>query len=191
MSNKIKYGLSNVYYAVATIGTNGAATYTTPVAWPGAVNLSLDPEGSSEPFYADNIVYYVSTANSGYTGTFESALVPDSFRKDVLGEIEDAQGVFLEDADASTVHFALLFQFEGDANETRHVLYNCTATRSAVSSETKQEAITPVTESIDLTAGMVYNTVFSTNVVKARNDDKTSASYSTWFTTVYQGTANA
>lgn len=191
MSNKIKYGLSNVYYAVATIASNGSATYSAPVAIPGAVNLSLDPEGASDPFYADNIVYFMSSANSGYTGTLEVALLPDSFRKDVLGEIEDGQGVFLEDADAITKHFALLFQFEGDANKTRHVLYNCTATRSAVSSETKQESITPVTDSIDIVAGMVYNSTFSTNLVKARNDDTTSTSYSTWFTTVYQGTANA
>lgn len=188
--NKIKYGLSNVHYAIATIADNGSATYDTPVAWPGAVNLILDPEGSSEPFYADNIVYFMSTANSGYTGSFESALIPDSFRTDVLGEIKDKQGVFLENADALTKHFALLFQFEGDETQTRHVLYNCTASRAAAGSETKQDTITPVTETIDLTAGMVYNPTFSANIVKARNADKTSASYGTWFETVYQGTAN-
>lgn len=191
MANKIKFGLSNVHYAIATIADDGSATYGNPVAWPGAVTLTLDPEGSSEPFYADNIVYFMSTANSGYTGSFESALIPDSFRTDVLGEIEDGQGVFLENADALTKHFALLFQFEGDETQTRHVLYNCTASRAAAGSETKQDTITPVTETIDLTAGMVYNPTFSANIVKARNADKASTSYGTWFTTVYQGTAKS
>lgn len=189
MPNKIKYGLSNVHYAVATIGNNGAATYSTPVAWPGAVNLSLDPEGSSDPFYADNIVYFISAANSGYSGTFESAMIPDSFREDVLGEIEDAQGVYFENADAITKHFALLFEFEGDVNKTKHVLYNCTATRSAVASETKEASIAPVTETIDITAATVYNATLGANVVKARNADTSSSSFATWYTTVYQGTA--
>lgn len=189
MPNKIKYGLSNVHYAVATIGDNGAATYSAPVAWPGAVNLSLDPEGSSDPFYADNIVYFISAANSGYSGTFESAMIPDSFREDVLGEIEDAQHVYFENADAITKHFALLFEFEGDVNKTKHVLYNCTATRSAVASDTKEASIAPVTETIDITAATVYNATLGANVVKSRNAVTSSSSFATWYTTVYQGAA--
>ena len=58
MANKIKYGLRSVYYAKATPATNGSLTYATPVAIPGAVNLSMEPQGETSPFYADNIVYY-------------------------------------------------------------------------------------------------------------------------------------
>ena len=90
MANKVKYGLSNVYYAKATIDpSTGAATYDTPVAIKGAVNLSLDPQGELSPFYADNIKYYTVNNNSGYEGDLEIALIPDSFRKDILGEVED------------------------------------------------------------------------------------------------------
>ena len=53
--NKIKFGIKGCYYAVATIAANNSATYGTPVALPGAVNLSLSPQGETNSFYADNI----------------------------------------------------------------------------------------------------------------------------------------
>ena len=80
MANKIKYGIRSVYYAVATEGTGGALTYATPVALPGAVNLTLSQEGEQNTFYADDVAYFTSNSNNGYSGTLEVALIPDSFR---------------------------------------------------------------------------------------------------------------
>lgn len=184
MANKVKYGLKNVYYAVATVAADNSATYGTPVAWKGAVNLSLDAQGDTTKFRADNIDYWIGQSNNGYEGDFESALIPDSFKKDVLGYIEDTNGVLVENAEAPTVYFALMFQFEGDANATRHVMYKCSATRPSVSGATTEETIEPQTETLTLTAGSVYNSTLGKEIVKS-SAKEADTPYATWFDAVY------
>lgn len=190
MANKVKYGLKNVHYAVATVDPiTNTATYGTPVRWPGAVSLSLDAEGSTTKFRADNIDYWVGQSNNGYSGDFESALIPDAFRTAVLGDIVDSNGVYLEDAGAKTVPFALMFQFEGDQNATRHVLYNCTATRPSVAGDTTEEEVEPQTETLTLTAVSIHNASLDKDLVKGRVGADNAAVYNTWFDAVYQPTA--
>lgn len=192
MANKIKYGLKNVYYAVATIATDGTATYATPVALPGAVSLSMEPQGEPTPFYADNIVYYVGNANNGYQGDLELAKIPDTFKKSVLGYIEDSKHVLVENMNAEAVHFALLFQFEGDVKATKHIMYNCTATRPAAAGNTKEDTVTPQTETITVTATSIYNASLQKDIVKAETNETTdSTTYSNWTSTVYSPTVSA
>lgn len=184
--NKIKFGLKNVYYAIATIAADGSATYDTPVKFPGAVSLSLDPQGENTPFYADNIVYYVGSSNTGYEGDLEMARIVDSFREDVLGETADTKNVLVERVDASVVHFALLFQFEGDQKAVKHVLYNCTATRPTIGSATKEDTVEPETETVTITATSIYSETLQSDIVKARsNKDTDETTYDAWFNTVY------
>lgn len=192
MANKIKYGLKNVYYAVATIANDGSATYDTPVAIPGAVSLSLEPQGENTPFYADNIAYWIGVANNGYEGDLEIARVPDSFKTDVLGYKTSGNGLYVEDANAGAIHFALLFQFEGDVKATRHVMYNCTATRAAASGNTKGENVEPQTETLTIKATTVYVSALNTDVVKSEtNESTTDTIYNGWFTAVTLPTAAA
>lgn len=191
--NKIKYGLCNCYYAIATIDAEtGEATYGTPVALPGAVNLSMEPQGENSPFYADNIVYWVTSANQGYEGDLEIAIIPESFKTAVLGYLTDGKGVLFENAEANAVHFAFLFQFEGDQKATRHVLYNCTVTRPTQAGATKTDTTEPQTETLTLTATTIKNAILNKNVVKAESAaDTDSTTYEGWFSAVYQGTAVA
>lgn len=189
MPNKVKYGLKNVYYAKATVDVStNTATYGTPKRWAGAVELSLDAEGETTKFRADNVDYWVGISNNGYSGDFESALIPDSFKTDILGYITDGNGILVEDAGAPTQPFALLFQFEGDANATRHVLYNCTATRPSVTGSTTDEEIEPQTETLELNAVAIHNSTLDKDIIKSSCKVGDTA-YSTWFDAVYQPTA--
>jgi phi13 family phage major tail protein len=189
MANKVKYGLKSVYYAPLTITeTGGVYTYTygTPKALLGAVNLSLEAQGELTTFRADNVDYWVASSNNGYEGDFELALLSDDFKQDCLGELKDSNDVLYEVANATPKTFALLFQFEGDAKARRHVMYECTATRPAMASQTTDTTITPVTDSITIKAVARKDN----NVVKASTpyDDNTSTTYTGWFSAVYNVT---
>ena len=191
--NKIKFGLSRVYYALATIAADGTATYGNPKAFPGAVSLSLDPQGENTPFYADNIVYWMGVGNTGYQGDLEMAMITDTVLKDIFGYKEGGNGLLYEDAAATAVHFALLFQVEGDVSGSRHVFYNCTATRPNTGGSTKQETVEPQTETITLTATTVHVAALDADIVKAKKTSTGDSDtvYSGWFTAVTTPTAVA
>lgn len=190
MANKIKYGIKSLYYAVATIAADGTATYGTPVAVPGAVSISLAAQGETNPFYADDIVYYTSVSNTGYEGDLEVATFPDAFLKDILNYYQDANSVLVEDAGAEPVHFALMFEFAGDEKATRHVMYNCVATRPDTESNTKEESISPETETITITATSIHVAALNKDIVKSQTSASTATTaYNAWYTTVYTPTA--
>lgn len=191
MGNKVKYNLKNVFAAKLTETVlNGETTYTyaTPQAIPGAVSISLDAEGESSPFYADGIVYFRSVANNGYSGDLELALIPEWFRTEILQEELDGKGVLLEKSDKKeNVSFALLFEFDGDANAIRHALYKCTCSRPSIESETKEDTIEPGTEKLSITADPRAD-----GLVKARTGDTTdSTTYANWYKNVYVSAGSA
>lgn len=179
--NKVKFNICNVHYAPLTLSENGTPTYGTPVPIPGAVSLSLDPNGEPSIFYADGYAYYTIPNNMGYEGDLEVAMVPDSFRTDILKESLDSNSVLVEDAKAETERFALLFEFDGDVKKIRHVLYNCSATRPGIESTTNEDEIEVQTETLTITAAPLES-----GYVKARTSDTTTdEAYENWYTAVY------
>lgn len=175
MANKVRYGLTNVHVAILTEDDN-KVTYGDFKRVRGAVNLTLDPKGDQSPFYADNMAYHIFTSNQGYEGSLEVADIPEFFLTDILGE-EIVDGVLVESIKQKGKRFAMAFEFDGDVKATRHVLYNCTASRPTISGATNTESIEAQTSELSFTASPDLN-----GTVRAKTSEKTTEEvYNGWF----------
>ena len=186
-NNKVKFNLKNTHYALLTVSEEGEVSYATPVPMPGAVSISLDANGEPENFYADGVAYYVINNNMGYDGDLELAMIPESFRTDVLKEKLDDKGVLIENSDVELASFALLFEFDGDQKHIRHVLYNCSASRPGIEGKTNEDSKEVQTETLAIKAAPLAN-----GMVKAKTGNTTDATaYNNWYKAVYMPTEEA
>lgn len=182
---RIRYGIKNVHYAIATAGTGGALTYATPVALPGAKSMSLAPQGESFDEYADNVNWFHEDTNNGYSGdlVFEDTADADTFLVAVLGQTKDSTtGVVTEKVSDEPKEFALLGQFElaGDTETgKRWCFVRCTASRPTAEGQTKEGSITVNTNAVTITA----LPRISDDAVK-KSCVSTDSAYSTWFSAV-------
>lgn len=149
--NKVKFGLSNVH--IAPLKFDGTKyTYEDIIKVPGAVNLSLEASGDSNDFYADNVIYFSSTANQGYEGDLEIAMITDEIREKIFGETRDKNGAFIESANDVNTPFAFGFQIEGDEKGRRFWYYNCTMSRPGNSASTTEATKEPATDTLSMKA---------------------------------------
>ena len=177
MANKITYGLSNAHvWPITSTSDEGVPTYGAIINLPGATELSLDAEGSSDPFYADDKVYYQGTANNGYSGSIKLADLPDAFLETVMLETKDKNGAHIENSDVEPLEFAIAFEFKGDAAKRRHLFYRCKATRPSVGSSTKEDKVAPNTQELSFAA---MPRLDNSNV-KARAEEG-DAAYPVWY----------
>lgn len=193
-SNRIKYGLSMLYYSPLTETDAGVITYADPVALPGAISISLPPQGERRYLSADNVVYFEAWSNGGYQGDLNLAMIPDHFRLACLGEKQDAaenSNVTYETSDLITQRFALLGQFDGDYKNIRFVLYNCTASRPQIASQTidGESGLDPSqsTETLTISA----NPRRIDKIIRSKLIDDGSETFTNWFQGVYVPTPAA
>lgn len=186
MANKIKFGLKNVHYAKVTETYSDAtgkwtSSYGDVKAWPGAVNLSLSAEGSDDTFYADDVGYYITSTNNGYSGSFESAIIPSDVQESILGQQRDDNGLLVEASTQKKSYVALMFEVDGDTKAARYCFYKCMLTRSSVEAQTKETSIDPKTDSVSIIA---LPRLDEDHYVKVVADSETTTGYTTFFDSV-------
>lgn len=186
--NKVKFGLSNCVMAVMTEGEGGTITYGTPIAVPGAVSLSLEAQGDTNDFFADNYIYYSSTANQGYEGDLEIAMIPDEIRTAIMGETVDSNGAYVETSNDQFKNFAFGFQIEGDAQARKFWYYNCSLTRPTNAGATIEESKEPQIDSLTIKA-MPRSTDLKVRVFIEKNETNTAV-YNGFFNQVYETPAS-
>ena len=94
--------------------------------------------------------------------------------------------MLFEAVQAILAHFALLFEFTGDVNAVRHVLYNCIAQVDEISGKTREKNIDVQTEKLKIKARPLPGSGY----VKAKTGDNVDSTvYSNWYTSVHQYTA--
>lgn len=177
--NKVRYGLRNVHVCAITENA-GAITYNTPVAWKGAKSLTLDPEGDTNTYYADNTAYFTTNTNNGYSGSLEMSEIPEEIEKMIFNTVTTEEGNLAEDANVLPNNVALMFQFEGDVSATKHIFYKVVFARPTVEGETKEESTDPTTTSMDITAVPVEQGDHQWVKSKCR---KVDTNYENFFTT--------
>lgn len=179
--NTVQFGISKCYVATLTKDESGTVTYGVPKALPGAVSIKGKAEGSNDKFYADNIVYYMSRKNSGYTYDLELANLPDWFRQTYMANKLSTDKLNVESDDPNFTPFALLFEFEGDIKAKRHICYNCYATRPDEEAKTIEDKKDPNTITIGIECvPLVVNDVA---LIKAHTTaDTDSTKYANFFT---------
>ena len=163
--NKVHFGLKGMHYATITYSSAGVPSWGTVKAVPGSVSLTLDVESNSTDFYADDIKYYHVATNNGYTGTLEMADFPVTMRQDLWNQSVSSTGkLLIEDVDAQTVEFALMFEIDGDQENEMYCFYRCTAGRPSVASATKADSVEVQTQSCDLTVMPVIDPSVSSKI---------------------------
>lgn len=148
--NKVVFGLENVYVGTYSVNTYGTASLGTPMHLPGAVNLSLEADTEENVFWADNVKYYVTNADNGFTGDLEMAYFPDSFKTAYMNYKQLSDGGFAQIKGEQNKQIYLIFESKGDAEHRRTIMYNISIGPISREYSTTTETQEPVTATMPI-----------------------------------------
>lgn len=103
----------------------------------------------------------------------------DWFETEYLGNKESQEGMIVETSDVPTQMAYIMFQFEGDVNATKYIIYNATFSRPSLEGSTQEDTTEPNTTTIPFTSVPLV-TEFG-KIVRAKVPS-TASNYATFFT---------
>lgn len=176
MSNKVEFGISNLYVGTYT-DNDGTVTLGTPYHQAGAVSFSPEESSEQNNFYADNIVYWSGYSGGTIEGDLEVAMFDDAFKTQFLGYKTLTNGGLANVKNATKPNVYIAFQVEGDSEARRVILYNCALGAITREYATIEESKEPATETLAVSC-TGDNTTGVTMAVFSPSD----SGYSTLFT---------
>lgn len=181
-NNKVTFGLTNVHYAKAAQGTDGAWTYEKPVRLYGAQEFTSEVIGGSTPVYGDDSVIATLNQNSGRTITLGLTEISDEFKTDILGYVKLTNGNLVEVTNAPVVTFALSLEFQGDVKARRLWYFLCSVAPVGESTKSRTESVEANAVSLTITVRPIEinDGKLISNVVASKGD----TNYDTFFSEV-------
>lgn len=182
--NLVNWGLKRSGWFKTFVDDDGNETY-------GPINefitqraMNLNPIGDLTRVYANGTVLFVGKQNSGYSGTMEFTSVSDEFAAWALDEKKDAMGVLYEKQEAKVQHFGMVWEWEQDAKNIRHIIYKAIVNRPTNEATTSGDEGRKTQQNKTLTIEVIPR---KDEIVKARTTvDGDPTVYDNWFNTVYQ-----
>lgn len=176
-TNKVEFGISSLYVGTYTVSTSGTVTLGTPYHQKGAISFAPEESSEKSDFYADNIIYWSGYSGGSFEGDLEVAKFDDAFKTSFLGYETLNDGGVANIKGAVKPNIYIMFEVQGDSEERRIIMYNCTLGAITREYSTIEESKTPATETINVTV-MGDNGTGISMVSYA----KTASGYSTLFT---------
>lgn len=189
MPNRVNWGLAASAWGEITTDAQGHDVYGAPHMFLGNRQVNWDPAGDLVKVFADGTVIYTGRQNSGYTGSLELTNLDDDFAAYVLSEAVDSNNVQYEEKEPTLNRFYLLWEWVQDAKNTRHIMYNITASRSSMSATTSGDGDSKTAQYRTLNLTSIPR---DDGIVKASTRvDVNDTVYENWFSAAYVPSATA
>ena len=150
MANKVEFGISELHVGTYTV-TEGTVTLGTPYHQKGAVSFSPEEQSENNVFYADNIPYWSGYSGGTIEGDLEVAKFNDEFKTQFLGYRALTSGGLANVKNATKPNVYIAFQVEGDAENRRIIMYNCSLGVIGREYSTIEDSKEPATETLGVT----------------------------------------